>query len=230
MFKSNNRYGFTLIELLISVGILALLAVISVVILNPQDYLSRAKDAKRVAQIDAIDKALSIAEIRNADLYFGEKQVVYTSLPDTDINCASYSSDLVPLPNGWRYNCVAQVDLRKVDGNGWIPVNLASLNFFTLSSYPIDPDNDASQGLYYTYIYGSWEIAANRFSSEKYQKIYSPDPSDSTITSYARYPKGRGVQFQISPITAVYNAYWGSQKQANNDQWPISHILQCADL
>jgi prepilin-type N-terminal cleavage/methylation domain-containing protein len=52
--------GFTLIELIITISILAVLVAILVVALNPAEQLARARDTKRVADLDALRTALNL--------------------------------------------------------------------------------------------------------------------------------------------------------------------------
>ncbi len=54
----NNPKGFTLIELLVVVAIIALLSVIGIAVFGP--IQSRARDARRKADIDAISKAYEV--------------------------------------------------------------------------------------------------------------------------------------------------------------------------
>lgn len=57
---TNKRKGFTLIELILTITILAVLVAILVVALNPAEQLQRARDAKRVADLDALKTALNL--------------------------------------------------------------------------------------------------------------------------------------------------------------------------
>lgn len=55
-----KRKGFTLIELLIVIGILAMLATIVVLILNPAALLREARSSNRVRDLRVLEKALAI--------------------------------------------------------------------------------------------------------------------------------------------------------------------------
>ncbi len=58
MTKTHKR-GFTLIELLIVVGIIAALAAIVIVAVNPARQFSKANDAQRIANVSAISSAIA---------------------------------------------------------------------------------------------------------------------------------------------------------------------------
>jgi len=60
MLKKHETRGFTLIELIISIAILAILVAVLVVAINPAEQLSRSRDAKRVADLDALKSALNL--------------------------------------------------------------------------------------------------------------------------------------------------------------------------
>ena len=154
------RRGFTLIELLIVIGILSVLATVVLMVLNPAQMMKESRDANRMAEIQSINKAL---------LYFqgaggtsmGSHNVVYVSLPSDQTDC----SDLgLPSPGaGYTYACSNSTNYRKIDGTGWIPVDLTSIqnslgNMF--SNLPIDPVNTVANDYYYTYIVGSWTVSA----------------------------------------------------------------------
>lgn len=206
MGKISNS-GFSLIEVLIVIAILAVLASIVVLIINPAEYLTRTRDAKRLTQLREINQALQLIDTRNPALFGGSNSVIYTSLPDTSATCASHS--LPPPPSGWQYNCVSQENLRKVTGAGWLPVNFAGLDIGSpLSALPIDPVNTAQNGLYYTYTTGSsWELNSV-LESKKYrlggeQDVVSKDGGD----SWGLYEVGS--KLTLSPINdKELIAYW----------------------
>jgi len=68
------KKGFTLIELLILIAILVILTMAIVLIINPANMLSRARDSRRLAELSSINKAIQIAGAQGG-ISFG------TSLP-----------------------------------------------------------------------------------------------------------------------------------------------------
>lgn len=64
---SNNRQGFTLVELMIVISIIAILAVVGLTIFSGTQ--SRARDARRQSDIQAIEKALEAYKVPNSPNY-----------------------------------------------------------------------------------------------------------------------------------------------------------------
>jgi len=63
-----KKGGFTLIELIIAVGIIALLAAISVVAINPAKRIGQSNDSQRWADLTAISKAVELYTADNGTL------------------------------------------------------------------------------------------------------------------------------------------------------------------
>jgi prepilin-type N-terminal cleavage/methylation domain-containing protein len=182
IYLTDKRKGFTLLELLIVLAILAVLAVILLIVVRPQVIFQRTRDARRKTDLlkmsQAIDIYLSdiaqsggIANLSanyttpnwgclngaggptNQTLYYGSKD---TTNPD--------------VPLGWT-GITRATTTRTIDGNGWLPVNLASLgasSALNFPNYPLDPSNTFSNtkpGYYYTYGCNAsnktWELNAN---------------------------------------------------------------------
>jgi len=142
------------VELLIVIAILAVLAAAVVLVLNPAELLAQARDGARISDVKSLNDALNIFTTDKPGASQGVANTVYVSLPDSDPGCASHSLPL--LPGGWQYRCSTVADYRKVDGSGWIPIGLTSMNGGSpIASLPIDPQNSAALGKYYTYITGA---------------------------------------------------------------------------
>src|SRR6185295_19362965 len=56
--STKAKQGFTLIELLIVIGILAVLATLTVLVLNPAELFKQARDSQRIADLDTIRDAI----------------------------------------------------------------------------------------------------------------------------------------------------------------------------
>jgi prepilin-type N-terminal cleavage/methylation domain-containing protein len=172
------RQAFTLLELLIVIGIIALLAIVVVLLLNPGEMVAEARDSDRSSDMSTLSRAISIYQEDQIGGSIGVASTTYISVPDpaatttAGTNCASMG--LPPLPNGLVYHCAASSTYRNVDGTGWIPVNFSTVTISPpLNSLPVDPVNTTSSNLLYTYTVGSspsagtgYAIAANPESSK----------------------------------------------------------------
>src|SRR4030042_5775961 len=193
--------GFTLIEWVLVIGILAILAVVVVVVLNPAEWLRQSRDSNRISDLQTINSALGYY-LSDGGSSFGVGNTVYVSIPDSDSGCVNLG--LPALPAGWSYKCATSANFRKVDSNGWIPVNLTSVSFGSpLDTLPVDPINTTSSGNYYAYTPGgSWEL--NGFlESGKYR-------NSSASNQYLPGIVKIGTDLNLSPIanTTGLVGYW----------------------
>lgn len=56
--RTKKNKGFTLLELLIVIGILAVLATITVLVINPNEMLKKSRTSQRLTELKTIEKAL----------------------------------------------------------------------------------------------------------------------------------------------------------------------------
>lgn len=164
-----SQKGFTLLELLITIGILVVLASTAVLVFNPVEYVRQSRDTRRVGDLDTIAKAIDLFTIQRPGVAeLGTSTVVYVSLPDTSSTCANLG--LPALPSPWQYRCSTAVNVQKIDGTGWMPVNFAAMTgSVPLATLPIDPINTVADGRYYAFTASGrkYELSSG-IESEKY--------------------------------------------------------------
>lgn len=169
------RKGFTLIELLVVIAILAVLAVVVALTLNPAGLLQESRDVNRLADMATLNSAVSYSLTDNASESLGSSNVVYVSIPDptatSSLGDQCQGLGLISLPAGYAYHCANATYYRQTNSTGWIPVNLANNTFgSSLAQLPIDPVNQSSSRLYYTYeTNGSQFEVTSVFESSKYK-------------------------------------------------------------
>ncbi len=148
-----ERKGFTLLELIITVTILAVLIGIVVVAINPAEQLARARDAKRVADLDSVKSAINL----------------YTATATSTISLDDNSNTLCVNGSGtdtWWVNTGAAVlappagfatvssTVQTVGATGWFPARMdQSAGGSPLSNLPLDPSNGIGAGTSYYYSY-----------------------------------------------------------------------------
>ena len=144
--------GFTLIELLIVIGIIAILATVVILTLNPAELLRQARDTTRISDLDTLRSALSLylADVSSPSL--GTSTITgwcHTALPngpavDLAFNPASSTADLLHCGGRMINDTIIVIGSstapRAADSTGWIPVNLDSISSGApISALPIDP-------------------------------------------------------------------------------------------
>ncbi len=227
--------GFTLIELLIVIAILAILAAAVVIVLNPSELLSQARDTQRIADMKAMRSAIDVVFANDPSVSDGVDNTVYISIADTSATCAN-TIGLPSLPVGWAYSCVVSANLTKVNGTGWIPINFNnSANSINLPALPIDPVNSASAGKYYTYVTGgSYELTALLESQKKHDAAIAdggslpgilqmgshidltPVVRDNGLVGLWKFDEGTGT------ISADATGKWGNATLLGGTAWSSS--------
>jgi type IV pilus assembly protein PilA len=129
-----GQKGFTLVELLVVVAIIAVLAGVVIVAINPAALLQKSRDATRLQDVENIHKAMSLA------------------LADSEITLAA---------TGTCSTCDSLSGTQAVDGTGWvkftIPTGKTGLAKY-LPALPIDPLNSGANVYTFGGILTGYEI------------------------------------------------------------------------
>ena len=146
-----QKKGFTLIELLIVIGILAILATVTVLVLNPAELFRQARDSQRLSDLGTIKSALGlyVTTVSSPDLESG----AFTCGTNFGASKAAASTTFATAAT------ILQPEVFTTGGAGWVPVNLGSMpGGAPLSVLPRDPRNlvgtggdRLTGGFYYTY-------------------------------------------------------------------------------
>jgi prepilin-type N-terminal cleavage/methylation domain-containing protein len=175
MLRSSHHSAFTLIELLVVIAIIAIIAVVVILVLNPAQLLAQSRDSNRVSDLATMTEALGVFQADQSNGSIGSSNVIYVSIPDpaatSSLGDQCQGLGLIAPPATYTYHCVATSTYRSVDSTGWVPVNFTQASFGSpLGQLPIDPVNQSSSRLYYTYTTnGSQFEFTAPMESQKYQ-------------------------------------------------------------
>ncbi len=131
--KRSSR-GFTLIELLIVIGILAILATATVLVLNPAQLLAQGRDSNRISDLASLNTSIS----------FYLSDVASPSLGTCPAGIAPFSgfSNVAVTTASFLTNGAVVTASQAVTGGGWIPINFTLISSGSpLAKEPIDPTN-----------------------------------------------------------------------------------------
>ncbi|TSD01961.1 MAG: Uncharacterized protein Athens071426_601 [Parcubacteria group bacterium Athens0714_26] len=171
-----QRKGFTLVELLIVIGILAILATVTVLVLNPAQLFAQARDSQGVSDLGTLNSALAY--------YLSTASTTDLDGSTTDCSTRCYVQTTGLTGNGCAGAGTARhgaktvtIDAdRTVDSLGWIPVYIGgAVGGSPISVLPVDPTNTTT----YFYSYAcdntnkTYELDANLESAR-----YIQDGSD----------------------------------------------------
>ena len=176
MEKKQAR-GFTLIELLIVIAILAILATVVLLVINPVQMFAQARDSQRIYDMSTLSNAtaLYLTTVTSPSLAGTGGFVCVTKFGASVAAADEYS-----LPNSpTQYAAVG----RTVDGLGWVPVKYSDISGGSpISALPIDPLNTGGGGYNYTYYCDDthkWFEFDATMESDRY-KNGGPDDIEST--------------------------------------------------
>jgi len=178
--------GFTLIELLIVIGIIAILAAVVLLTLNPAELLRQARDSTRISDFDSVRSAMALYIVDVASPDIGIITNCYVAQLNTPaifgvINpgCDSDDTGVYAARFNGGATVVDATTPRNVDSNGWIPVNFTQISAGSpLPALPIDPTN--STLYFYAYRPGAgttYELNAN-MESAKFRPNETTDGGD----------------------------------------------------
>jgi prepilin-type N-terminal cleavage/methylation domain-containing protein len=166
----NNKKGFTLIELLVVMGILGILMAVTILVINPAEYLKRSRDTQRINDLGAINSALGIYGANGGATTSYAYCILAAGAGTTVTTTAGLTC------NGGAVTSVPAVtDVRTVANAGWVKgVDFTSSTYFPggspFASLPVDPSTVAASQYYYIFSSSAtaFELDANVLESSYY--------------------------------------------------------------
>jgi prepilin-type N-terminal cleavage/methylation domain-containing protein len=153
-YSLQYRKGVTFVEMIIVLSIITILFATFFYIWNSLDIFRKSRDSKRINDLQLLDSDLKTIISTESNISLGQENIIYTSLPDSSSTCGSYN--LIPVFSPYSYKCQTSQNYLKVDGTGWLPVNLTLGKILTISVLPVDPLNNKD----YFYAY---QVRNNRY-------------------------------------------------------------------
>jgi prepilin-type N-terminal cleavage/methylation domain-containing protein len=209
IMKRKNQKAFTLIELLIVIAIIAVLATVVVLSLNPAELLRQSRDSNRLSDMATYKSAIG--------LYLADQSTA--SLGSSNTTCyvsIATGSLYLALPGGYgtatgtcaawmtgTYTLINNSTSRAIDSTGWIPVNFNAISSGSpLGQEPVDPTNVpgantcsssggslSNCGLFYSYVFSGTSFKTAAFlESTKYAtstaNASSVEVTDGGVSNY----------------------------------------------
>lgn len=143
--------GFTLLELLIVIAILAILATVVMLVLNPAEYLRQTRDAQRLSDMDTMRDAVNLYLSTSSTAPWGAGQYGATTTCNLAGCTVACGGGIYPFTTSCATNRVSAVD-----GTGWVNVRFNTMiGSSPLTKLPMDPSDNST----YYYAYKSWDDA-----------------------------------------------------------------------
>ncbi|MHB9019577.1 MAG: type II secretion system protein [Minisyncoccota bacterium] len=137
--------GFTLIELLIVIAILAILATVVLLVINPVQMFAQARDSQRIYDLNTLSNAtaLYLTTVTGPDLDGTGTFVCGTNYGASVTGAAEYFA---------FSSTIYTVFTSLVNGSGWVPIKYTDISGGApISSLPMDPINTVASTYNYTY-------------------------------------------------------------------------------
>ncbi|MEK7462898.1 MAG: type II secretion system protein [Patescibacteria group bacterium] len=203
MNKINAKKGFTLIELLIVIGILAILATVTLLVLNPAQMFAQARDSQRISDLNSLKSAIALylSTVSSPSLGTNCSTAYYGTMATSGAATATALWGTGNLHVTWTVADATST----VGTTGWAPVALGSIpGGSPISSLPVDPTNfsvslNSNQTITSAYYYAcsstqtTFKLVGN-MESQRYAKDGTDDKesTDGGINS-AYYETGTNI-------------------------------------
>lgn len=136
-----RKKGFTLIELLIVIGILAVLATITILVLNPAQLFAQGRDSQRITDLGTVRSAIGLYLATASSPNMAENGTCGTNYWSTITGSTSHFTGTPTLHANHG---------REVDGDGWVPIDFTSVTGGSpLAALPHDPSNTTTLNYQY---------------------------------------------------------------------------------
>lgn len=159
MGKVMKSKGFTTTELLVVVFVIAVLAVVTWIFINPPEVAKRTRDAARLINLADFKQAI------NASVTEATSSAVAVLCPNSAYPCKGASTDGTTVANG----------------TGWLKMNLAAQKSVNMSTLLTDPINEGTYHYSFCANGDQWEISAKLESDTEKARLSSDSGNDENL-------------------------------------------------
>ena len=158
--KTAHR-GFTLVELLVVIAIIAILAAVVVLIINPIEITKQSRDAARLSDLANLQQAMNVAT--------QESNFYVCGVNALGVANVGYCTGKSSAANATQSN-----------GTGWVKADLSTQKNVSVPNLPLDPTNDNTTNLVYSYCANAGTVAIPTHDWEINTKLESDKYANAT--------------------------------------------------
>ena len=206
---------------MVVIAIIAILAVVVVLTLNPAQLLAQSRDANRLSDLATLNSAINLynTDQSGASTYsLGLSSTTYVSIPDptASATCGGLGGNFT---SGGYFTCGTATSSRAVNGTGWIPINFNAISAGSpIGALPVDPVNNTSSNLYYSY----------QTNGSTFRLVATPE-SQKYLASAGQNP----MMFVTGSNTTLDGGYWvpvpGNSAFGTSDFYVMKYDASCSD-
>ncbi len=185
-------------SIIVTAGVAAFIFVVGYEYLNPAELFRQLRDAGRLADVIALERALRFYGAESGNVFGGER-TIYVSIPDLNATSTDGTDcrgmDLPKLPPRWKYHCPHPATLQSPNAVGWIPFRFPPE---LIRRIPVDIKNTPPYYYMYAVSRDGWELnlrlEAKKFNEGGVRDVSGRDGGDSKM--YYEL----GTKLNISPL------------------------------
>ena len=159
-------------------SIIAILAAVVVLIINPLELTRRGRDAARLSDLANLQNAINVAVQES------------TGSGTVAVLCKASGSYPCGGPNDTG---ISNTGSRNPDGTGWVKTDMSSQKSVSVPTLPVDPINDATYHYTYCADKDAWEIDAVLESDQQKTKMANDGGNDNALDTSGRYEVGSNL-------------------------------------
>jgi formylglycine-generating enzyme required for sulfatase activity/type II secretory pathway pseudopilin PulG len=203
------------------IAIIAILAVVVILTLNPAQMLAQARDSNRLSDLSTLNSAINLYNTDQSGVStysLGLSSTTYLSIPDptASTTCGGLGGNFA---SGGQFTCGTATSTRAINGTGWMPINFSNISAGSpLGNLPVDPVNTTSSNEYYSY----------QTNGNTFRLVANPESQ-----KYAAAAGANPLMFVSGSNTILDGGNWvpvpGNSTFGTNDFYVMKYDATCSD-